>query len=564
MSLYGSIQIGGNTLRAMQIGLQVVGNNIANSNTPGFIREKAVFTPAPVQRIGTLTLGLGVEVAGIVQSIDKFAEERLRDAGGDRASAEVQEKAFRELETILGELRDTDISSLMTGFFNSIDEVLNQPGEVAIRNLTVQSGNTLTTAVNTLHRRVNTVFDDFSARTDGITQEINTLTDQIRKLNLGIVTLEGGTGSSEAGGLRSERHAAIKRLGELVNIRVTESEAGASNVTVGGEFLVFEATRRELKTIYSADEGRLTGQVVFAESGGELRVSGGELHGIYEARDAITGKFLNQLDTFAATLAREFNKVYSQGQGISGFRKVTSHESVADSQASLDNAGLAFAPESGAFDLLLHNTSTGLTDTHTVVVDLNGLDGDTSLFSLAAELDAIPGVSAVVNSGNQLEIVAESSETELGFSGDTSGVLAALGINTFFTGSSAADLGINSVVVQDGSKFAAATDGVGLGTDNAVKLVALHDDQIDSLNGGTISGVYDQLINETTQGSTVAAAVADGLRTFEATLDAAAQGVSGVSLDEEAIDMIMLQRTYQAAARYISTLSDLLDVLMNL
>jgi flagellar hook-associated protein 1 FlgK len=51
---------------------------------------------------------------------------------------------------------------------------------------------------------------------------------------------------------------------------------------------------------------------------------------------------------------------------------------------------------------------------------------------------------------------------------------------------------------------------------------------------------------------------------FEDTLTASAQAVSGVNLDEEAIDMLMLQQTYQASARYISTLSDLMDVLLTL
>ena len=43
MSLFGSIQMGGNTLQAMQVGLQVVGNNIANANTPGYVRQEAVY-----------------------------------------------------------------------------------------------------------------------------------------------------------------------------------------------------------------------------------------------------------------------------------------------------------------------------------------------------------------------------------------------------------------------------------------------------------------------------------------------------------------------------------------
>ena len=45
MSLFSSIQMGGSALQAMQIGLQVVGNNIANANTPGYVRQEAVYVP---------------------------------------------------------------------------------------------------------------------------------------------------------------------------------------------------------------------------------------------------------------------------------------------------------------------------------------------------------------------------------------------------------------------------------------------------------------------------------------------------------------------------------------
>src|SRR5262249_49563511 len=131
MSLFGSIQMAGNTLQAMQIGLHVVGNNIANADTPGYVREQTLFTPAPVQKIGNLTLGLGVEVAGITQSLDKFTEDRLRDVGGDRASAESQEKTYLDLESILGELSDTDVSTSMSNFFNSVNEISKQPEELS-------------------------------------------------------------------------------------------------------------------------------------------------------------------------------------------------------------------------------------------------------------------------------------------------------------------------------------------------------------------------------------------------------------------------------------------------
>jgi flagellar hook-associated protein 1 len=565
MSLFGSIQMAGNTLQAMEIGLHVVGNNISNANTPGYVRERVLYTPAPVQKLGNLTLGLGVQIAGIVQNIDTFVEDRLRGVASDRASADIQQKVYKDLESIVGELSDTDVSTQMSNFFNSIDEVINQPDEMAVRNLAVQAGKSLATTINTLSRRVNTSYEEFGIEVNNLTDEINSLTDNIRKLNVQIVSLEGGNPTaSQAGALRSQRSVALKRLSEIADVNVTENAVGAVNVTVGGELLVFEGTSRQVKTDYATSNGRPTATIQFAENNSPLHVSGGELHGIYEARDKIVGGFLDRLDNFAASLAFEFNKIYSQGQGATGFQSVTSIESVNNAGVPLDAAGLPFTPTNGQFKLLVYNTTTKLTETHVINVDLDGLQDDSSLGSIVNQINAIAGVTAQVTTDNKLKLTAGSAETRLSFADDSSGFLAAVGINTFFTGSSASTLAINDVVAADGSKFAASSAGIGVNVQNAQRLVALHDSGLSSLNGNSLTGLYDQLINETAQGATVAGSLADGFKVFEQTLEAKAQAVSGVNLDEEAIDMIMLQRTYQASARFISTLSELMDVLVNL
>lgn len=565
MSIFGSIQMAGNTLQAMEIGLHVVGNNIANANTPGYIRERVLYAPAPVQKLGNLTLGLGVEIAGIVQNIDTFIEDRLRGVAGDRASSEIQEKVYRDLESIIGELSDTDVSTQLTNFFNSIEEVVDQPEEMSVRNLAVQAGKALATTINTLNRRVTTAYEEFGIEVNNLTTEINTLTEQVRKLNVQIVSLEGGNPTaSQAGALRSQRGVALKRLAEIADVSVTENPVGAVNVTVGGELLVFEGTARQVKTDYATTNGRPTASIQFVENNSPLQVSGGELHGIYESRDRIVGGFLDRLDNFASALAFEFNKVYSQGQGATGFQSVTSQESVSDPALTLDAAGLPFTPVNGQFKLLVYNTATKLTETHTIKVDLDGLQDDTTLASLVSQLNGVTGVNAQVTSDNKLKITAASAETRLAFADDSSGLLAAIGVNTFFTGSSAETLAINDVVAADGSKFAASNAGIGVNVENGLRLVALHDEGLASLSGSSITGLYDQLINETAQGATVAGSLTDGFKVFEQTLEANAQAVSGVNLDEEAIDMIMLQRTYQASARYISTLSELMDILVSL
>src|SRR3972149_1911496 len=101
MSLFGSIQMASNALRANDIALQVVGQNIANANTPGYIREEVLLKPAATQKMGGLILGLGVEVEAVVQKVDKFLEERLRGAVSDQARADVLRQTYADRKSVV-------------------------------------------------------------------------------------------------------------------------------------------------------------------------------------------------------------------------------------------------------------------------------------------------------------------------------------------------------------------------------------------------------------------------------------------------------------------------------
>ena len=143
MSLFSSLQQASNALNAAQIGLQVTGNNIANVNTPDYLRQRVIYTPAPTQRIGNLRLGLGVQVEAIVQQVDLFLEERLRGSRSDLAKGEAQENTYLQLDALIGELSDTDLSTSLNNFFGSINDILNQPEDPGVRNLSILRGETL-------------------------------------------------------------------------------------------------------------------------------------------------------------------------------------------------------------------------------------------------------------------------------------------------------------------------------------------------------------------------------------------------------------------------------------
>ena len=575
MSLFGSLQVASNTLQAMQVGLQVVGNNIANANTEGFIREKVNYAPAPVMEKGNLIIGLGVQVESITQVLDEYLGEQLRGANQDKIGAEIQNSAYKDLERLIGELTSNDLSTSLTNFFGSIEDTLNATSgdPLSIRNLVVLEGEKLAGEIQRIDDRATQIQSSYDEQIQVAGDQINQLAKQIQDLNIRITQVEGGGNSrSDAGALRTERRLLVDQLTELVGAQVQEQPSGGLSITVGGEFLVFEGQRREVYIQQSDDPDVAAASIRFSDTNKELDLGGGQVYGLTAARDEIVGGFRDDLDSLAGNLIFEFNKVFSSGQGLTGFQDLTSVEGIANADVPLDQAGLSFTPQNGEFNITVVNKNTGDQETTRIGIRLLGGADDTTLNDLRSQIDAVDGISASIDSLGRLRIQTDASDTEFFFSGDTnaqgdsSHVLAALGLNTFFTGSDADSISVNAELdgIENAYKFTSSNLGIGAGTDNAVRLAGLLDEPLEALGGTSILEQYEQFVNELAQKSTVAGSVLEGLNIFADTLNAEFQAASGVNIDEEAIEMISLQRIYQATGRYITVIQEMLDTLISL
>jgi flagellar hook-associated protein 1 len=160
MSLFGAIQIANNALNAASLGLQVTGNNLSNANTPDYIRQQLVQSPGPTQQVGGITLGLGVKVEGVQQVVDRFLQERLRGASSDVANSDAQADAYNKLQSVINELGNNDLSTSLTSFFGSLQDVQNQPESTAVRNVAVQKAQTLTGSIQRLDSQARGLYNE--------------------------------------------------------------------------------------------------------------------------------------------------------------------------------------------------------------------------------------------------------------------------------------------------------------------------------------------------------------------------------------------------------------------
>lgn len=568
MSLTSALSNTAGALELFSTGIQVTSNNVANVNTPGYVRENLEIRSAPPARTGGLIVGNGVLGVGIRLQIDRHLEARIQTAQGDYAGANAMRRTYLDLETTLQELgAGNGISGQLTAFESSLQNVAAQPDSVATRQLAVQQASQLASTVRGLRSRVDNLRNSINGNISDAVDEANQLIDQIARLNKQITPIESQSGgASDAGALRSQRYAALDRLSQLVPIRTIEHDNGSVDVLLGNEHLIIPGDVQHLATKSSSDRG-VTIQSVFID-GVNVPVTGnqGEIGGLQTARDTVLGGFVDQLDKFSSNLIFEFNKLHSSGQGFKGYTDTTGTYAVTDPTASLKAAGLKFTPQHGGFDVLVKNQSTGLTETTHINIDLDGISSngnDTTLNSLAAQISGAGNVTATVTSDNKLKITAANGY-EIQFSNDNSNVLASLGINTFFAGSSSIDIQVNSIVANDSSYFASAAGGGASDSSNAVKLADFANQKTAALGGLSVGDFYTSLVSSVGQASASQGALADGYQNFRDSLSSQKQQISGVSLDEELVRMMQYQHSYQAAARMVKAIDDLFSVLVQL
>jgi flagellar hook-associated protein 1 FlgK len=563
MSLIGSLSLGESALAAAQAAIQTTGNNVSNAGDPNYTREVAQVSPSASQQIAPgIFIGTGVDLTGVQRAIDESLNNRLRGADSDNQAATTTQSWLSQVESTFNALGDNNLSTQMSTFFNDWSNLANKPQDLGLRQVVIQDGQNMASAIQDLRGQLGTLQASASQQITSLAGNADTLSQQIADLNGQIVTAQGGTAGTD-NGLLDQRDALLGQLSQLVNINTVPQPDGSMNVYVGSSPLVLDATSRGVGVKQQDVNGTLQTMLVFKQDNGSMNVTSGQIAALQGVNQSVT-TVMGQLDSLASNMITEVNSVYSSGQGLQGFTSTTATNSMPDPSLSLDDplSGLPSAPTNGSFVMHVTDTTTGLTSSTLVQVNLGGPPAaDTTLNSLAASINAIPNISASI-SGGKLTISSDSPNVQFSFSQDSSGALAALGINTFFSGKNAADIAVNNTVVADPSMVAAAQNGDTGDNTNALALAGLGDAPINSLSGASLNQTYQSMINGIANSAASATTNAEAASTVQQTLQAQHDSLSGVSLDEEAVNLITQQRAYQGAARFISTVDQMMQTLL--
>jgi flagellar hook-associated protein 1 FlgK len=576
--LNSALQIGRSALIGYQGALQVVGSNISSAGSADYTRLSPLLDPLQGNLItGELQPGAGVALAAIQRNIDEALETRVRSAIGAQASALARENSLAQIGMLFDDLNSLGISARLAEFFNMLDELQNTPEDLAVRDLAVNQGAELAGSLRNLRTQLAEVGESIDRQITDIVKRADEVARQIARLNEEITTAEAGR-REQATGLRDQRDALLRELSVYFDVTVREQPNGTVNVYVGSETLVQGSLARGLAAVEEIDD---TGQaaslestrisVRFADTNQQVNVRGGQLEGLLQGRDQDTQ--IAALNELASALIAEVNRIHADGQGLVGFTTVTGMVDVLATDSPLDNAaaGLAFPPQKGSFYITVADEVTATPVAYRIDISLDGTDAGTTLESLVADINTqVSGVTASITADNRLQLDADDGSTfTFGYDGqhareDTSGILAALGVNTFFTGTDARSIAVNETLIERPALLAAA--GVFLTGDgsNAGRLAALDTALSDRLDGASIIGFYNVISSSVAARSGAARDDAEAASVILASLRAQRESISGVNLDEEAIALIKYERAFQGAARFVSVVEGLLSELVRL
>jgi flagellar hook-associated protein 1 len=567
MGLNGALGIASNALETFSTGIQVAGQNIANANTPGYIQEQLNITTAPSYQANNVILGTGSEALGVTQQIDQYLQGEIYSANSNYSASNQLNTVYTSLQQQLQALGSNSLSSQMSNFSAALNSLANQPSSPTLSGQAVDAGTQLASAITSLRTSIDEQRQQANVNVQQLTTQANTLINQIAQLNPQITQMEAaGTSTSQAGSLRDQRYQDLSQLSQIIPVTYTNNPDGSVTVYTGSNYLVMGTQTQQLETVPSTDEGMGTLNVQLSVSGTQLNASSsgsGSLIATMQGRDTVLGGFEQNLDTLTSNLISQFNQTYASGQGNASYTSVTSTNTIADPTAALNQAGLAFTPQNGTFQINVTNTNTGQTTTSTIDVNLNGTGSDTTLNSLASQINNVANISASVTPEGQLQITA-GSNYQIQFANDSSNTLADLGINTFFTGNNSTNIGVNSDVAQNPQLFASAQGGGPSDGSNALALSQFASNAVTGLNGQTLNGYYNSIVTNIGNSASAETAMSTSLNDYTQSLTAQQQQISGVSLDQEAIQIMQYQQSYTASAKLVTTVDQLFQALLNM
>lgn len=594
-STFFGLNIAKTGLYAYQIGINTSAHNVSNAETKGYSRQE-VYKQAGIPLSGTSygMIGTGVVVTGIEQIRSQYLDEKFRF--NETLANNYATKSFymEEVQSYFNEITVQGFTTNFDNFYKALQTLSTNPSSGTTRTQVATYGQSLTEFLNSLGKNLQMIQKDCNTEVKNTVDRINSIGEQLSELTVQINSVE--INGESANDLRDQRNLLVDELSKYVSVEVEEKIVGDSDVGVNrytvkinGQTLVDTNQYNLLKLTVREDridcldvdglydivwESGVTFNAMATNVSGSLKAA-------LEVRDGnnkevLTGKLTGTAGSKTVTLTNaninDINKLNIGDSGVitvgakeyryssfsiqqtatgytytfeleEGLKESTTDKTIATVGTAVDYKGIPYYMSQ--LNEFVRVYAQRFNDIHKSGQDMNEETG----------LDFFVGVDA---SGNQITFnkkndvtnpVYDSSNPEAGKS------YFRLNIN---------NIRVNKTIVSDPNKvvtYSDKTNGVE-NTDVLSQLIALKADT-GMFRQGSPASFFQTMVAEIGVNTGTAEQLAKNQANIVSSIQTQRYSVSGVDMDEEAMNMVKFQNYYNLSCKMLSVMDEMLDRLIN-
>ncbi|WP_416147312.1 flagellar hook-associated protein FlgK [Salipaludibacillus sp. HK11] len=624
LSTFHGLETSRRALSTHQAALHTTGHNIANANTPGYSRQRVNFTqteafPNPGFNQPGIPgqLGTGVKAGEIQRVREAFLDMQFRAEHNKSAYWDARRTSLEKIEDIMNEPTEDGLANTMDRFWQSLQDLAANPEDSGTRSVVRERGIAIAETFNYSYNSLEAIQRDHKEQIGVQEKQINSLLTQIDNLNKQIASVEPH--GMLPNDLYDQRDMLVDELSQFVNIKVERvASGGAAKEMADGKYtislmddrgrdtgikLIDGATlRKNTIEVNFSDDNEAVNSITFTNGalvdpdneiyntvmtgdGAQVSIneffnSSGALSSVIEAYGYDTGSFnatgefesgdieglypdmMANLDVMASTFADEFNRIHSSGWSLS---EIESGEKVgfdffdySGEDSTAQNLRISDEIKSSRNNI----AASGSADNIFVRMSGDGDEVDGPMVSGIFEGDGYDEISVRYdNVSEQWEYSTDGGTTYIEFDDTTTTSIDGLTINVL--GVTEDDTVWSLADLENGERppgDAYAGDG-----SNALALANVKDTNLNFGEDSTtnIQSFYQGVIGQMAVDTNEAGRLARNTATLRDSVHQNRQSISSVSLDEEMSNMIQFQHAYNAAARNLTAVDEMLDVIIN-
>ncbi|MES0490356.1 MAG: flagellar hook-associated protein FlgK [Leptospirales bacterium] len=583
-----------------------------------------LYNPSLNRANGRGMVGQGVEIQSIERIRDEFVDDRIISNQQEKSYWSVQKSFYKKIENILDQNAPHSINHSLNNLWKAFQDLNDYPEEQANRNIIKENANAVISNIHHAHSELQNLRLEADSNVRQTVNEINNISTEIRDLNERI--LKSKAIGDSPNDLMDRRDMLIEKLSQLADISVSRLDKDEIMVYIGGEMLIQGESQNRLAVENDPGNEGLA-KVTWEKDGSNVNVQNGSLHGFLHVRDNVIKGYIDDIDLLAINLHDTINEIHRDGfsltkeTNIDFFEMRTLPEDI-NGNADLDNDGqidsttlfrvtgnnkvnaeqpvgldgvLTFVKNDEAHtevqisyraDDTLEDVMKRINKTDAGVVAYMNHEGKLALKATKAEDDS--------GKNFMLRHMEDSGELLVGFAGILQGSgeagafdyrkineimkLQSSGENVTFTPAfhPAGGISLNQEIKNNPGKIAAGsgTDVGGTGDpnqangskDGSFSLLMAQALRHNSNMVGNSLNTEDFLKNMNSRLG-AESATAQSMHTSKdllmQNLEQIRQSVMGVNMDEEMSNMVQFQHAYNASAKILQTMNEMLDYLIN-